>query len=195
MVRSAAARIVVGLGNPGGEYEGTRHNIGFAAVDLLARRLKASFRPRGAECALADGRGREAGPFLLVKPLAYMNRSGEALRKIFADLDGSIEETLVLLDDFNLDLGRLRLRAAGSDGGHNGLRSLIERFGTERVPRLRLGIGPPPARLPAEVYVLRRFWPWELEEVDEMVARAADAAQEWIGGEDVETLMNRYNRQ
>ncbi len=195
MARPAAARIVVGLGNPGSEYDGTRHNIGFVAVDLLAGRLKVSFRRRGAECALADGRGRAASPFLLVKPLGYMNRSGEVLRQVLADLDGSLEETLVLLDDFNLELGRLRLRGAGSDGGHNGLRSLIERLGTERFARLRLGIGPPPARLPAEVYVLRRFWPHELEEVDEMAARAAEAAEEWIGGADVETLMNRYNRQ
>lgn len=194
MLAEERRRIVVGLGNPGKEYVGTRHNVGFDVADRLAERLGVPFRNRGGSVGVADGR-RARQPFLLLKPLTYMNLSGVPLRKAMQDLGGALDDLLVVLDDFNLDLGRLRVRGAGTDGGHNGLRSIVSMLGTRQVARLRLGVGPPPVRMPAEVFVLRRFAPAELKEVDQMLDRAADATQEWIGGADLESLMNRYNRQ
>jgi PTH1 family peptidyl-tRNA hydrolase len=185
-------RAVVGLGNPGEEYVRTRHNAGFLVVDALAGRLGAAFRRRGADADVADGRGRER-PFLLMKPLTFMNRSGEPMRAVSRDLDLALADTLVVLDEFQLDLGRLRVRAGGSDGGHNGLKSVIASFGTTEVPRLRVGIGPLPERMPPEVFVLRPFKPAERKTLEEVVERAADAATDWIDGATVETLMNRYN--
>lgn len=186
-------RIVAGLGNPGPEYVGTRHNVGFDVLDRLADRIGVGFRDRGGEAAVADGRHYDP-PCLLVKPLTYMNLSGEPLRKILRDLDGSIEETLVVSDDFNLEVGRLRVRRSGSDGGHNGLKSIIAMMKTDAFPRLRVGVGPPPERMPVEVFVLRRFDAGQARDVRAAVARAADAARDWIEGEAIDSLMNRYNR-
>lgn len=186
---------MVGLGNPGAEYDGTRHNVGFAAVDQLAGRLQASFSARGRSAAVADGRSRSKGPFLLVKPLTYMNCSGEPLAMVLRDMGGQVEDLLAVVDDFNLDLGRLRLRDAGSDGGHNGLKSLIARLGTQDFARLRIGVGPLPARMPSEVFVLQRFKPAERAAVADTIERAAWAAEDWVNGIDAATLMNKYNGQ
>lgn len=191
---SAALRIVAGLGNPGEEYVGTRHNVGFAAVDRLAGRLGATFRIRGGKVAVADGRERPRHPFLLLKPMTFMNLSGEPLRMALSDLGGRPSDLLVLLDEFQLELGQVRIRGHGSDGGHNGLTSVIARLGTQRIPRLRMGIGPPPRRMPVDVFVLKRFPAADLEDVEEMVERAAEAAQEWVEGADLDSLMNRYNQ-
>ncbi|MFH0944190.1 MAG: aminoacyl-tRNA hydrolase [Planctomycetota bacterium] len=194
MLAEERRRIVVGLGNPGDEYVGTRHNVGFGVADRLSERLGVPFRTRGGIVAVADGRGASE-PFLLLKPLTYMNLSGIPLRKVLEDLGGMPEDLVVVLDDFNLELGRLRIRGAGSDGGHNGLRSILSTLKTQQVARLRLGVGPPPPRMPMEVFVLRRFSPAEVKEAEQMQERAAEAAKEWIGGADLESLMNRYNPQ
>lgn len=185
-------RMVVGLGNPGDEYVGTRHNVGFDCVELLAERMRVSFRSRGGEAEVADGRSADP-PFVLLKPMTYMNRSGEPVRKALRDFGGEKADLLVVVDDFALDLGRLRVRASGSDGGHNGLKSLIQSLGGQDFARLRIGIGQPPPRMPAEVYVLQRFRPVERKDVRESVEVAAEAAEEWIRGADVQSLMNRYN--
>lgn len=192
--RPRVPRIVVGLGNPGARYAATRHNVGFDAADCLAHRLGASWRLRNGVLDVADGR-RAARPYLLLKPMTYMNRSGAPLRLAFSDLGGRLEELLVLLDDFNLDLGRLRIRPGGSEGGHNGLRSIISMLGTQQIPRLRMGVGPPPEFEPVDQFVLKRFPPADRKLADEMVERAAEAAFEWLEGADLESLMNRYNRQ
>lgn len=186
-------RVVVGLGNPGPEYEGTRHNVGFEVADRLARRLGLAFRRRDRDADVADGRDLPGAPCAIVKPMSFMNLSGEPLRRVLRDLDARPEDCLVVLDDFQLDLGRIRLRRAGSDGGHNGLRSVIERLGTQRIPRLRIGIGPPPARLPAEVFVLRPFGRSEREEIEHAIERAVDIAEQWVRGGDLEELMRRAN--
>lgn len=185
-------RIVVGLGNPGEEYAGTRHNVGFDVVDRLARRLRIEFRSRGGSADVADGRALDA-PCLLVKPMTYMNRSGGPLRKVLDDLGGSLADVLVVVDDFELELGRLRIRRSGSDGGHNGLKSIISTLGAE-FARLRVGIGPPPGRMPVEVFVLKPFRSDERDDVDWMLDRAADAAEAWVRGAEIQSLMNEYNR-
>ncbi len=185
-------RIVVGLGNPGAEYVGTRHNAGFDVADRLARRLGVEFRSRGGTADIADARSSRT-PCLVVKPMTYMNRSGGPLRKVLDDLDGTLADVLVVVDDFELELGRLRVRRSGSDGGHNGLKSIISTLGSE-FARLRVGIGPAPGRMPVEVFVLKPFRSDERDEVDWMLDRATDAAEAWVRGTDLQSLMNEYNR-
>lgn len=186
-------RLVVGLGNPGDEYENTRHNIGFAVVDELAARLREPFRRRGGNAMVADGRARTPRPFLLVKPMTYMNRSGEPLKTVMKDVGASGADVLVVVDDFHLDLGRLRCRKDGSEGGHNGLRSISQSLGSREYARLRIGIGPAPERVPWEDFVLHRFKPAERDAVQDAVTRASEACEDWLAGMTIDDLMNRYN--
>jgi peptidyl-tRNA hydrolase, PTH1 family len=186
-------RIVAGLGNPGDEYDKTRHNIGFAVLDELASRWRAEFRPRGSSALVVDRRSNARAPALLVKPLTYMNRSGEPLSKLMREFEVAASDVLVVVDDFALELGRLRLKPSGSDGGHNGLRSIQSSLHSPEYPRLRVGIGPAPPRMPWEIFVLQRFKPAEREILAETIARAADCADDWLAGSPFEPLMNRYN--
>jgi PTH1 family peptidyl-tRNA hydrolase len=168
--------VVFGIGNPGPEYDGTRHNLGFRVVDALARGPLVDLRPLRA----AGRRIRVGGqPVLLVKPLTYVNLCGPVLEAIRRGQDLPLERLLVVVDDLALPLGTLRLRAQGSDGGHKGLRSVAEHLGTEAFPRLRIGIGDPGGR-PAEEYVLERFPPDEAPLADEAVGRAAEAVRLWV---------------
>lgn len=183
-------RAVVGLGNPGAEYSGTRHNVGFDALDELAARSRVRFRSeRGYDLAELRVAGQK---HFLVKPMTYMNRSGDPLRVVCAQHAIEADRILVLVDDFQLDLGRLRVRASGSHGGHNGLRSIIATFGQE-FPRVRIGIGGPPDRMEIEEFVLSRFKPADRKQVEEMTWRAADAAADWLRGDPMDALMGRYN--
>jgi PTH1 family peptidyl-tRNA hydrolase len=184
-------RVVFGIGNPGPEYEGTRHNLGFDVIDALVGGRGFERRP-GPPADVASGR-IEGEAALLVKPLTYVNRCGPALAALVAREGVGLECCLVVVDDVHLPLGEVRLRLSGSDGGHNGLRSLIEALGTEAFPRLRLGIGEPPPGVPLERYVLSRFPPAEREAADRAVARAAEAARLWIrlGGERAMGEVNR----
>jgi PTH1 family peptidyl-tRNA hydrolase len=171
--------VVFGIGNPGPEYDGTRHNVGFRVVDALLARARARAGPLfGLEAEGAEARlsGR---PALLVKPLTYVNRCGPVLAALRARAEVPLERLLVVVDDFHLPLGRLRLKASGSDGGHNGLASIAESLGTEAFPRLRIGVGARGAT-PAEAFVLSRFPPSELPLVERAVARAAEAVEAWI---------------
>ena len=181
-------RLVVGLGNPGPRYAATRHNIGFMVVDRLAAgnggRWVDQDHSQAAQVQLADQE------ILLVKPQTYMNRSGVAVVACQRRLGIAPEEVLVLLDDFLLDFGRLRLRRGGSDGGHNGLASVLEHLGTPQVPRLRLGIGAPPAGEDPIDYVLGAFA--AAEPVVELVARACQAV-EACTREGVDKAMNQFN--
>lgn len=184
-----------GLGNPGSEYEGTRHNVGFAVVDEIASRCRATFKKRGTtEAEIVDLRKDPKCAGLLVKPLSFMNRSGDPLAKLMLEFGATPEEVLVVVDDFAIDLGRLRLRESGSDGGHNGLRSIASALKSQEYPRLRVGIGPCPPRMPSEVFVLQRFRPAERDAVTEAVVRAANAAEDWLRGERFDALMNQYNK-
>jgi len=172
----ADLRIVFGVGNPGDEYVGTRHNLGFEVVDTLAHTAgRALKRLLGLEArgVLVEIAGR---PVQLVQPLTYVNRCGPVLARL-RDRDGLHEDRLlVVVDDVWLEPGRLRLRAGGSDGGHNGLRSLQGNLGTDRFPRLRVGIGPAPDGVPLEAHVLSPVDPAAIASVR---ARAAEVVSVW----------------
>jgi len=184
--------IVVGLGNPGRRYQGTRHNIGFAVADEVARRQQAEFE-HGRANALTARRGRGPESLLVVKPLTMMNLSGEAVAGLAGFYKVESTAILVVADDVNLTLGRLRLRACGTAGGHNGFRSIIGRLGTGEFPRLRVGVGRGDPRRDLADHVLARFDDDEREEVERAIARAADAVETFLA-EGIEVAMNRYNR-
>lgn len=182
---------MVGIGNPGPEYEGTRHNAGFVVLDRLAARHDIALR--SARLYRAEtGKGRiEGEPVTLAKPLAFVNRTGPVVAKLARDLPADLADVLVVCDDFALPLGTLRLRPGGSHGGHNGLRSLIDTLGASDFPRLRLGIGAVRGDDAAD-YVLSRFNRAEAKEMDEVYDRAADCVELWIR-EGSLAAMNRYN--
>jgi peptidyl-tRNA hydrolase, PTH1 family len=185
-------KLVVGLGNPGGKYEGTRHNVGFAAVDLLARRhnLQWQAAPRGTEALVANWR---VGGAILAKPLTFMNLSGGAVVGLLQFYKIELADSLVLVDEVQLETGRVRIRPEGSAGGHNGLKSMIASLGTSGFPRLRIGVGRGDTRRDLADHVLARFEPEERSVVDDAIERAANAAELFIA-EGVPAAMNRYNR-
>jgi PTH1 family peptidyl-tRNA hydrolase len=187
-VEEKPIRLVAGLGNPGEEYAHTRHNVGFVVVDLLAHKAGWTWEKSG-KWAAATARFGEA---ILVKPASYMNRSGYPLLAIAQFFKISPQEILVVLDDFSLPLGRLRIRQNGGPGGHNGLESIIIQFGTEEVPRLRVGIGPAPAEGSSD-YVLSNFFEEEKELVGSSITRAAEAAKCAID-KGVVSAMNTFNK-
>ncbi len=184
-------KVIVGLGNPGERYRATRHNVGFWVVEELARRRR--LRLDRLECsALVAGAGAEVA---LAQPQTYMNRSGYATRCLVERWGVASEELLVVYDEVSLPLGRLRLRRAGSPGGHRGMESILESLQTDQVPRLRCGIagpdGPPDGEAIVD-YVLEPFAAGEREAVGEMIARAADACEAWAEA-GIEAAMNRFN--
>ena len=181
-------RLVVGLGNPGAEYNRTRHNVGFDVVDLLAAEWGLTWQHAKSWHALW-AKGEKA---ILVKPTSYMNRSGEPLAAVANFYKIAPAEILVVLDDLALELGRLRLRLEGGTGGHNGLESIIVQFGTEAIPRLRLGIGASPSE-DAVNYVLGRFFDEEQPVVENMLGRAVDAVKCSID-KGVLSAMNLFNK-
>ncbi len=179
--------VVFGLGNPGPSYAGTRHNIGFRVAEGLLGGRGEWTREEAAETARARIAGEEV---LLVRPQSFMNRSGEAVRMLQERGGLAPEEILVILDDFLLDFGRMRLRRGGSDGGHNGLASVLQVLQTDQVPRLRLGVGPVPPGESDIDFVLAPFSPGE--EVAGLVERGCAAARCWLA-EGIEAAMNRFN--
>lgn len=185
-------KLIVGLGNPGRKYRDTRHNIGFAVADELARRASVAFEAAPAEALMA--RARTLGPegALLLKPLTMMNASGFAVSEIARYYRIAFGDILVVADDVNLPLGRLRARPSGSAGGHNGFRSIIEQLGTTGFARLRVGVGRGDPRRDLADYVLGGFDADERPVVTEAIGRAADAA-ELFAAEGIERAMNRFN--
>ena len=184
-------KLIVGLGNPGRRYEGTRHNVGFAVLAELARRsasgpAKAKFHGEVVEAALEGQRA------LLLSPLTYMNKSGISVQEAKSFYKTPDQDLLVLCDDLNLPVARLRFRAEGSSGGQKGLEDIIRRLGTEDFPRLRIGIGPPPDGWDWADYVLSKFTKQEIPEIEGAVRKAADAVAVWAR-EGVEVCMNQYN--
>lgn len=184
-------KLVVGLGNPGRKYEGTRHNVGFDVLAELARR-HAQATPRAAfqgEVVDANLNGERA---LLLCPHTYMNRSGSSvvLARDFYKLEN--EDLLIVCDDLHLPLARLRARSQGSAGGQKGLADIIRCLGSEAVPRLRFGIGEPPPRWDAADYVLSKFTTDEAIDVRLAVERAADAVLTWAR-DGIKTCMNQFN--
>jgi peptidyl-tRNA hydrolase, PTH1 family len=212
-------RIVLGIGNPGPEYEATRHNAGFMVLDLLAQRLGLIFErlerrtddgsrvfSGKVKARVAAGR-RQGRSFLLAKPQTYVNLSGDVAAPLLRHAGRAPDSLFVIVDDLNLPLGRIKVRPSGSAGGHNGLKSIQQVLGTDAFPRLRLGIGNPavsdggseglkPAQLSSERwpdFVLAPFLPEEREVLGRVLGRAADCAQAWLDGTDLQTLMGTYN--
>jgi PTH1 family peptidyl-tRNA hydrolase len=184
-------KVICGLGNPGERYRLTRHNVGFRVVDLLADRwgLTGEGRLRDG-AAVLEVRHAEHGRVMLVKPMRYMNRSGGPLRSALRHTDVDItSDVLLVTDDIDLPLGRVRLRRSGSAGGHNGLRDVIASFGTDEFSRLRIGVG---RTGEAASHVLATFRPDERDLATEMVAVGADAAERWLRS-GIEDAMNVFN--
>lgn len=185
--------MVVGLGNPGAEYDGTRHNIGFAVVDLLADRARDAFRRhKRAQALVAESRvaGQRA---VLVKPTTYMNNSGAAVAGLAKFYRTPPDRVIAVHDDLDLPLGGLRLKRGGGDGGHNGLKSITASLGTPDYLRVRVGIGRPPGRMDPAAFVLRRFSSAERPEAEISTAEAADAV-EALATESLPIAQNRFNR-
>lgn len=185
-------KLIVGLGNPGRKYQGTPHNVGFEVADLLAERWGVFFKPKSRESAdVAEARvGSEV--VLLAKPTTFVNLSGNAVRELSKNRPLEPADLLILGDDTNLPLGRLRIRSGGSHGGHNGLRSVIESLGTEEFSRLRIGVQPKGGISDRLSFVVGKSKPAEREQLEIMAQIAADAAEEWVRNGLDETA-NRYN--
>lgn len=184
----------MGLGNPGRRYERTRHNVGFRVLDAVAAAAGLDFGDarRGVQALVAQGRylGR---PVILLKPMTYMNRSGEAVAPLLRFFRVDPADMLVVHDDLDVPFGRLKLVRGGGAGGHNGVRSVAAVLGTRDFPRLKVGIGRPPAGLSAEAYVLQAFTPEEEDHLGEVVQRALEGVREFLQA-GVEAAMNRVNR-
>jgi PTH1 family peptidyl-tRNA hydrolase len=186
--RTPQIRLIAGLGNPGPEYAATRHNIGFMVVEQLV----AQFGSTWEKSPKWDALSAKCGAVLVVKPMSFMNRSGHPLFAMAQFYKISAAEILVVLDDLALPLGRLRLRAGGGSAGHNGLESIIIQFGTEEIPRLRIGIGEAP-REGAVDYVLSRFFEEEKPIVRSTIDRAAEAVKCTIDNGLI-SAMNTFNK-
>jgi len=182
-------KVIVGLGNPGPKYAGTRHNVGFDVVDYLAAAPGCTpFREKFEAFVAELKEGDET--VLLVKPLTFMNLSGRAVRAIADFYKVPIENLLVVCDDFNLPLGKLRVRTKGSHGGQNGLRNIQEQLGTDAYTRLRIGVGAP--AFDAVDHVLSKFKPGERAAVEDAIANAAQATLTWVR-QGAEAAMNKFN--
>lgn len=197
-------KLIVGLGNPGREYAGTRHNVGFDAVDRYAHRAgivgspaefdrvaRAKFDGLAVDGSV-PGPGGAAEKVLVLKPTTYMNLSGRSVQAAMAFYQLGPADVMVVLDDVALPCGKLRLRAGGSSGGHNGLKDIARALGTEQYPRLRIGVDPPPPRVPQRDYVLGRFGEDQRAGIEQALDRAADALATWVEG-GIKPAMNKYN--
>ena len=184
-------KLIVGLGNPGPEYEKTRHNVGWQALDAFARKFRIDVATH--EKNAFTGSGRVAGGHvMLAKPLTYMNLSGDAVRLLVNAYLDSTDDLMVVYDDIDLPLGRLRIRPNGSSGTHNGMRSIISTLGSERFPRLRIGIGSAEQGKLRD-YVLDEFSSEEQPVIDRAIERAVDALVLFARG-DLKRAMNEFNK-
>lgn len=183
--------LVVGLGNPGPRYAGTRHNAGFLVVDLLAERIAGRFKAHKGRADVVEGRFGEV-PVVLAKPKSYMNESGGPVVSIARFFKVPIERIIVVHDELDLPFGSLRLKRGGGDGGHNGLRSTTSALGSKEYARVRLGIGRPPGHQDPADYVLKEFSSAERKDLGYNVDRAADAV-EMLAAHGLEAAQNRYH--
>ena len=183
--------LIVGLGNPGHEYEDTRHNAGFWVIDRLASHASITLADRSPRASI--GEGKLAGvDVVLAKPRTFVNRSGEAVKYLLRRYDAAPDKLLVVYDDMNIELGKLRLRPNGSAGGHNGIKSIIQALATQDFPRLRLGIGDPGSPSGHVDHVLGTMGDEEREAADEMVGQAVEAIETALSSSIAEA-MNRFN--
>ena len=186
-------RLVIGLGNPGSQYEKTRHNVGFTVVEQLAAQCRVDLKMSGRAQA-RTGQGRWRGyPFVLAQPQTWMNLSGQAVRYLQNKLGLSPNELIVIVDDIYLPLGTLRLRGKGGSGGHNGLQDIIDSLGTQAFPRLRIGVGDSFNRGNQARHVLSTFTPEEIELLQPVMKRACGAVKSFVA-DGLSVAMNRYNR-
>jgi PTH1 family peptidyl-tRNA hydrolase len=188
---AAGPGLVVGLGNPGPKYADTRHNVGFAVVELLAARASAKFRPHKGVADVAEGR-LGGGRVVLAKPRSYMNVSGGPVASVLRYFHVPAIELIVVHDDLDLPFGTIRLKRGGGEGGHNGLRSISQSLGTKDYLRARFGIGRPPGRMDPADFVLRRFSGSERTEADLAVDLCADAVEALLS-EGLEPAQNRFH--
>jgi PTH1 family peptidyl-tRNA hydrolase len=189
-------KMIVGLGNPGPEHARNRHNVGFQVLELFAERHGLAFDRFRERARLAVGslKGPDAGArrVLLVRPMTYMNLSGEAVAALSSFYKIAPADILVVCDDLDLPVGRIRLRPGGGAGGHKGVQSIIQHLGTNGFPRLRVGIGRPPGQMDPTVYVLHGFSAEQDAEMIFVRANAADAIEVWLT-QGIEIAMNRFN--
>lgn len=184
-------KLIVGLGNPGKKYEETRHNIGFRVIDELAKNFQISLNQEKFKGIFGFDTITGEKVFLL-KPLTYMNLSGESVRPIMDFYKISIDDVVVVYDDLDLPPGKIRLRQKGGHGGHNGIKSLLAHLGTENFKRIRVGVGRPEPGVAVANYVLSTFRPDEKEEMEEAVSQAAKACENWLS-KDFLNVMNSFN--
>ncbi len=185
-------KLVVGLGNPGGKYAATRHNLGFAVLDEVARRLSVAVTREkfGAQMGETRFRGEK---IVLLKPQTYMNRSGDAVSEALGFFKADIADLIVIHDDLDLEFGKLKVKVGGSDGGHKGIRSILSSVKDRQFARVRMGIGKPEYGEDVVDYVLRSFYPWQQRYVAEWVAIGADAVATLLG-DGVVAATNSFNR-
>jgi PTH1 family peptidyl-tRNA hydrolase len=181
--------LIVGLGNPGKEYEDTRHNVGFKVVDNIAKEYNIEINRQKFKGTYGEGfiNGKKV---MLLKPTTYMNLSGESVREVINFYNLENHEILIIYDDISLDVGKLRIREKGSAGGHNGIKSIIAHLGSDVFPRIKVGVGQPNSDLIR--HVLGKFEKEEMTILDESIEAATKAAAEIIK-DDVKTAMNQFN--
>ena len=185
--------IIIGLGNPTAQYEGTRHNVGFDVIDRLGEKYNIAVDTKKHKAYIGKGM-IDGQKVILVKPQTYMNLSGESVRelvdyyKVYAE-----EEVLVIYDDISLDVGQLRIRKKGSAGGHNGIKNIIAHLGTQVFPRIKVGVGEKPKNYDLADYVLGHFSKAERAQMEEGYYRATEAVRLILAGE-IDAAMNQYNK-
>ena len=184
-------KLIVGLGNIGPKYTFTRHNVGFMLADSIAINNNLTFRENSRlKCFMTNLRDGY-NDFLIIKPTTFMNLSGEAVRAVMDYYKIPIEDIIIVYDDLSLDLGKIRFRANGSDGGHNGIKSIIKHVGTSNIARLKIGIGPQPS-LPSEVFVLQNFSKEELDNLKNVLSTAKNGINCYFK-EGIAVAQNRFN--
>jgi PTH1 family peptidyl-tRNA hydrolase len=191
VVENQTVYLIVGLGNPGAQYRYNRHNVGFMLADRLADRLGVKFTRLESKALVTKGE-HEGRRIVLAKPHTFMNLSGQSVGALVRFYKAPLSNLLVAYDDVDLPLGTVRMRPDGGSAGQKGMASIIERLGTQEIPRLRLGVGRPPGRMDAADYVLQDFPAGEKELLQATLDRAADAALVFVM-EGLEAAMNRYN--
>ncbi len=186
-----SVKMIVGLGNPGPRYARNRHNIGFQIVDELAEKHGLGFDKRQFKAMIASGHIQNQR-VLLIKPQTFMNLSGEAVQPLVSYYKVALDDLMVVFDDMDLPVGVIRLRPFGGAGGHNGMKSVIQRLGSNQFPRLRVGIGRPPGRMDPAAYVLQDFSPDEETLMVQVRDRAARALETWLDA-GIDAAMNAFN--
>lgn len=183
--------LITGLGNVGAKYTFTRHNAGFMVADYLAMQQNESFKENSKLKSLITKIRINNEDTILIKPTTYMNLSGEAIRAVIDYYKIELENTLVVYDDLSLDLGKIRFRGSGSDGGHNGIKSVIQHLGTNKFSRLKIGIGPQPG-IPSEAFVLQNFGQDQLDDLKKVIQTSAEAIEFYFAN-GIEKTQNKYN--